>query len=197
MIRSAVPSAEGFPANPDWTDSAKLKDDKYLTAVTAGVYVMAANGDPGLFRSGVIGIQHMTNNARKRLVQLKGGTLKHEGPWEFVFLAPLPGDLGTDLRKAEVELQNALAAEFEVGRNAKFRTHDINRIQEVASHAVSEFMTSMAFDGSSTLERALEDYIDAVRSGQPRHANARSDVMKALRMCLDGPLASRLLAGLK
>lgn len=183
--------------NPNWIDREKLNNRNYLSGVTAGIYVMTAKGDTGLCRSGVIGIQHMENNAWKRLVQLKNGNLKNEGPWEFIFLAPLPNDLGTDLRKAEIDLQTTLAAEFDVGAKAQFRTADFAKVQDVACQAALDFVTAMEFDGTIEFEAALKQYVDALAEGEPRHTDQRRHVLKALRMCLDGPLAVRLLTALQ
>lgn len=186
-----------YAPDPKWVDEARLDDRVYLSAITAGIYVMISEGDPGLCRSGVIGVKGMTNDAWRRLQQLKRGSIKHECPWRFLFLAPLPKDLGPDLRQAEIHLQNALAAEFDVGRKDQFRTTDFERVRQVAGQATCAFLASMERAGTAELEAALADYVDATAKGAPRHADERHDVLNALRMCIDGPLAEQLLAAVR
>lgn len=181
----------------DWIDPAKLRDRDYLSAITAGVYVMTADGVPGLCRSGVIGIQHQNNSAWKRLAQLKHGTLKHKGPWRFVFLAPLPTDLGHDLRLAETQLQAALAAAFDVGANTQFHTTDWPRVQAVAAEATRQFSTSMERQDTEELEQALEAYLAAIAEGLPPYAPPRAAVLRALRMSINGQVAQSILAGIR
>ena len=183
--------------NNDWINSTKLKDRSYLSTVTAGVHVMTADGVPGLCRSGVIGIQHQKNSAWKRLTQLKNGNLKNEGPWQFIFLAPLPTDLGHDLRVAELKLQEALARNFDVGKKAQFRSTDWPKIQAVAADATQTFMHSMVRTDTLELEQALESYLAAVASGDPIHATPRASVLRSFRMALNRPLAERLLATIR
>ena len=184
-------------SNPEWIDDLRLADRAYLSTITAGIYVMISEGDPGLCRSGVIGVKGMTNDAWRRLQQLKRGSIAHECPWRFLFLAPLPKDLGPDLRQAEIHLQRALAEEFEVGRKDQFRTQNLSKVREVAGQATRTFLASMERDDTTELKTALVDYVHATAKGAPRHADQRRDVLDALRMCIDGPLAERLLATLR
>lgn len=186
-----------YPNRTDWTNQKLLPDRSYLTPIMFAIYVMRSASDPELYRSGVIGIQQQNNNAYERLSQLNKGDLKHLGPWHFAFLAPLPADLGTTLKRAEDQLQTALSTQFESGRRGLFRSAKPEDVLEVASRATAEFLRDASCDHTDELQRALTTYCARIECGEARDNETRADVLTALRRCLNGEVAKALLTALE
>jgi hypothetical protein len=184
----------------EWSDTGLLSNAAYLSEVKSAVYVMRSLGCAGLFRSGVIGKNQQSNNAKKRLSQLNGGKQKEHTPWQFVFLAPLPQDMGSALTRAEIALQRALSEKFSTDRKGHFFTNDIDLVIDTASNAVDSVLEHEVTDANEILGQALREFIAAAPphpakefQNQQRYFDLRYQALSALRTRFDVRIAQAIL----
>jgi hypothetical protein len=168
----------------DWIDPNLLLNPAYLRTVAASVYVMQSMPLPNQFRVGIIGRNSPTNNAQNRLRQVDAGFTaagKPHPPFQYVFLAPLPADLGYQLSVLETTLQKDLGSSFASSPAPTWRgtwtsASNIPNIQYRAQDIVLCFLQNRYAGSAAKLIRALQTFVSLP---SPFHQDPRGYISAA------------------
>lgn len=128
-----------------WTNKVSLASRDYRRKIILGLYAMACDGRPQLFRIGVCGIRSEKNNADERLKQVNAGLLKHLGTWSYAFLAPIPSNLAKKAGACEVYYQSYMFKHFSYIGASHIDAPSKADVQDEATKCLLNLPNSMKF----------------------------------------------------